>query len=1025
MTYKRINNILGWFVFAIAAFTFISTAEPTVSFWDCGEYIATATKLQVGHPPGAPTFQLIGRMFSMLAGGDVTKIAFMVNVMSALASAFTIMFMFWSLTMLIKKMALRINNEMTVGTQMAIFGSALVGALAYTFTDSFWFSAVEGEVYAMSSMFTALVFWAILKWEQVADQKDSLRWLILIAYLIGLSIGVHLLNLLTVPAIVFVIYFKKFKPTTWGAIKVFFLSIFILGFILFGIIPGIVYLFGKIEILFVNGFGLPFNSGTIFFALAIIAATIWGYIYTQKHDRPVINAMVLSFAFLLIGYTTFLILVIRSNANTPIDENNPEDAVSLLSYLNREQYGSTPLVSGPYYNAPVTKMEDGSPIYSRDSKVGKYVVIDDKKGSIPVYDSRYTTFFPRMWSNQQAQHGINYRALGGISNDPEGRKIPTFGQNIAYMFNYQLDYMYLRYFMWNFVGRQNDIQGYGDLYNGNWLSGISFIDEWRLGPQDNIPESMKSKGRNTYFFLPFLLGLFGLYFHYTKDRKNAIIVTLLFFMTGLAIAINLNMAAYQPRERDYAFAASFYAFAMWIGVGAFAVFHYLRSKVEAKTAAVIATVGCTVLVPVLMANQNWDDHNRSNRYTVLAIASDYLNSCAPNAILFTNGDNDTFPLWYAQEVEGIRTDVRVCNLSLFNTDWYMDQMKRKAYDSDPVPMQMTHDMYRSGTREYLPVIDEFDTFVSIKKVVNDFLDESKRMPFNNGKMMNYVSSRKFYIDVDTALVLKNGTVAPEDAGKIVKRIEWQISDNIVQKNMLGMMDILANFNWKRPIYFAITTGSDAYFGLEEYFQLEGLAYHFVPIRTPRSEENPSATRVNTRILYNNMMNKFTWGNINNPTIYLSEDNTRLAMSFRNTFSKLAHALIDEGKNDSAFKVLNKAVEIFPNKLIPENYYSLNLAQAYYRIGTPISIAKGDEITNNVLKNSDSELAYFFRFNKNDIKSVDRKIQENNSIMYQVVQISGMFKRTQIEQKSKALLNSYYQKWMQSKGYTGDQMPPMQ
>lgn len=1034
MTYKKLNNILGWFVFAIAAFTYISTAEPTASFWDCGEYIATAAKLQVGHPPGAPTFQLIGRIFSMFAGGDMSKVAFMVNVMSALVSALTILFMFWSLTMLIKKLAMRVCKEMTTGVQWAIFGSSMVGALAYTFTDSFWFSAVEGEVYAMSSMCTALVFWAILKWEQVADQKDSLRWIILIAYIVGLSIGVHLLNLLTVPAIVFVIYFKKFTPTLWGGVKAFLLSIFILAFILYGIVPGIVWLFGKFEIMFVNWFGLPFNSGTIFFALLIIGLLVWGYRYTVKHDRPVVNAIVLAFTFILIGYTTFLILVIRSNANTPIDENNPEDAVSLLSYLNREQYGSTPLFKGPYYNAPAIRAEDGNPVYARDDKAGKYVIIDDRKGTEMVYDPRYTTLFPRMWSNQQAQHIANYKSIAGIKNDPENQKIPTFGQNLWFMTDYQLGYMYLRYFMWNFVGRQNDIQGYGDVFNGNWISGINFLDEIRLGPQDNIPNSMKSKGRNVYFFLPFLLGIIGLFFQFSKDRHNAIIVTMLFFMTGLAIALYLNMAAYQPRERDYAFAASFYAFAMWIGVGAFAIFDFLRKKVDPKTAALVSTVGCTLLVPVLMAKQNWDDHNRSNRYTVLAIASNYLNSCAPNAILFTNGDNDTFPLWYAQEVEGIRTDVRVCNMSLFNTDWYMDQMKRKAYKSDPVPMQMTHDLYRSGTRDYIPVIEKYDTFANIKTVVKDFLDDSKRETFNNGKVMNYVSSRQFYLDVDTALVLKNGTVAPEDADKIVKRIEWKISDNIIQKNMLGLMDILANFNWKRPLYFATTTGSDTYFGLEEYFQLEGLAYHLVPIRTPRNEENPSATRVNTRILYDNMMNKFVWGNINNPTIYLSEDNTRLALNFRGAFAKLAHALIDEGdrdttlratKNGMALKVLAKAVELFPNNLIPDNYYSLNLSQAYYRINTTEALSKGDAISNSVMKNCEDELRYCFLLKKSLLPLADRKIQENISVLYNLSEITRMFKRTSVEQKAKALLNEYYPKWMQTKGYSGSEMPPMQ
>jgi len=1005
--YKLLNNIIGWAVFLIAAITYISTAEPTASFWDCGEYIATAYKLQVGHPPGAPTFQLFGRIFSMMAGGDVSKVAFMINTMSALCSAFTILFLFWSLTMLIKRLSLKDGNELDIAKTIAIFGSAVVGSLAYTFSDTFWFSAVEGEVYAMSSMFTAIVFWAILKWEQVAEQKDSLRWLLLIAFLVGLSIGVHLLNLLTVPAIVFVIYFKKFKTSRKGIFYASILSLLILIGILYGIIPGIVYLYGKIEIFFVNILRLPFNSGSIFFTLFIIAAIIWGLNYTKKKIKPILNATILSFAFLLIGYSTFLILIIRSNANPPIDENNPEDAVSLLSYLNRDQYGKTPLFYGQYYNAPAINFKDGTPYYSKDKKKGKYVVTDDRKKSVPVYDKRYTTVFPRMWSNQQSQHIANYKSYAGITNDPENKKIPTFGQNLKYMFSYQIGYMYFRYFMWNFVGRQNDIQGYGGLTNGNWLSGIEFLDEARIGPQDNIPETMKNKGRNRYYFIPLILGLLGLIFHFSKHKNDAVIVTLLFFMTGLAIAIYLNMQAYQPRERDYAFAASFYAFAIWLGIGVYAIFDKLKKFTNPKLVAVGTSAICLLLVPTIMAKENWDDHDRSNRYTVLAVATNYLNSCAPNAIIFTNGDNDTFPLWYAQEVEGVRTDIRICNLSLFNTDWYIDQMKRKAYNSEPVPMQMTQDQYRQGNRDYLFVYEKYNDYTNIKTVVNDFLDDSQKVPLSSGKSANIVTARKLFIPVDTLLVVQNGTVAPQDADKIVKRIEWEFSDNIVQKNMLGMMDILANFDWKRPIYFATTTGNDAYFGLEEYFQLEGLAYRLVPIKTPKNDNNAYFGRVRTDVLYDNLMNKFIWGNINDPKINLNEDNTRITTHFRNSFAKLATALIDEGKKDSALKVLNKINEIIPNKLIPYNYVSISQMIDYYRIDTPDAIKKGDEMFKDILNNNDIELVYFNRFRGEKKKSLEREISINISILYELTKIAKQFNRIELEKTANDIFNKHY------------------
>ena len=699
--FQRLNNYIGWAIFILASLVYILTSEPTASFWDCGEYIATAVKLQVGHPPGAPTFQLIGRFFSLFAS-DPTHVARMVNTMSALCSGLTILFLFWSLTMLIKKVVCPDNSDMNITKTITIIGSSLVGALAYTFSDTFWFSAVEGEVYAMSSFFTALVFWAMLKWEAVAFEKKSFKWLIFIAYMVGLSIGVHLLNLLTIPAMVFIYYFKTHKSTPKGIFYSLLISLFLLAGVLFGIIPWVVNLAGIIEIFFVNSLGLPFNTGTIFYFALLIGGLVVGIYYTQKKVKVVLNTILLSFAFILIGYSTFLILVIRSNANTPIDENNPEDAVALLSYLNREQYGDTPLFHGQYYNAPVVDMKDGSPFYVRDKKAGKYVVSDTRKYSIPVYDPKYTTVFPRMWSSQQDQHAENYKEWAGIKGDNDNTRVPSFGENLTFFRTYQLGYMYFRYFMWNFAGRQNDVQGFGGQLNGNWISGIKFIDEWRLGPQDNKPESMKSKGDNKLFFLPLLLGLVGVFYHIKKDKKNAFVVGLLFLMTGLAISIFLNMYAFQPRERDYAFAASFYAFAIWIGFGVAGLIEWVSKKMPGKVAAIAVSLICLLLVPGIMAKEEWNDHDRSDRYTVLATASNYLNSCAPNSILFTNGDNDTFPLWYAQEVEGIRTDVRVCNLSLLNTDWYVDQMKRKAYNSDPLPISMTKDQYKQGTRDYRP-----------------------------------------------------------------------------------------------------------------------------------------------------------------------------------------------------------------------------------------------------------------------------------------------------------------------------------
>ncbi len=1049
--YKKWNNLIGWFVFIVASAVYILTSEPTASFWDCGEYIATSFKLQVGHPPGAPFFQLIGRFFSMFAFGHTELVARMVNTMSALASGFTILFLFWSITLLAKKMVLR-NGEMTDGKVIAIFGSAIVGALAYTFSDSFWFSAVEGEVYASSSFYTAITFWAILKWDENADEKHNLRWLILIAYLVGLSIGVHLLNLLAIPAIVFVYYFKKYKTTRKGIIISALFSVFLLAFVLYGIIPYIVKLSGAFERLFVNSFGLPFGSGTIIYFGILIAGILWTLAYAKKHHKVVLNTIILSMVFLLIGYSSFFILVIRSNANTPIDENNPDNATALVSYLERDQYGSTPLFSGPYYNAPVISYEDGNPVYTKayiiksgkqeiakfydknnaekflkqnaantDLKIiGKYVISDDKKNDNPVYDPRFTTIFPRMWSNTDQMHINAYKSWANIKGTPitvqgrNGEEVimkPTFGENLRFFFGYQLRYMYFRYFMWNFAGRQNDLQGRGDLINGNWISGIPALDRWMLGPQDNIPEHMKSRGTNKFYMLPLFLGLIGLFFQMNKDTNSGWVVALLFFLTGIAIVIYLNQYAYQPRERDYAFAASFYAFAIWIGLGVYAIFDFLSKKIEPKLAAILSTLLCFLLVPTIMASEGWDDHDRSERYTALHFAENYLNSCAPNAILFTNGDNDTFPLWYAQEVEGIRTDVRVINLSLLNTDWYIDQAKRKAYDSEPVPFSLTKEQYIQGTRDFVLFDKSANTqgiYVNVKEAMRFIEDDNNMRMMSNNKMMSYFPTDRFSIPVDKDAVIKNGVVKEELRDSILNAVNWVMSGYGVQKAQLMQLDLLANFDWKRPVYFAITTGNEAYIGLENYFQLEGLAYRLVPMNAHSTDGQPGT--VNTSIMYDNLMNKYKWGNMTNPKVYLDETNMRMTMNFRNIFARLANALMDEGKKDSAIKVLNRCMELMPDSKIPYNMFVMPMAEAYYKAGES---KKANEILNKLLDNNASELAYYFRFTGEDTHKMDTDKRQNLGIINRIKEIAATQKQKQLEDKSNKIFEQYYQMYINS------------
>lgn len=1013
--YQRLNNIIGWLVFLVAAFTYLSTMEATASFWDCGEYIACAYKLEVGHPPGAPLFLLIGRFFSLFAFGDVTKVGMMINAMSALCSAFTILFLFWSITALARKVVNK-GEEFTSGNMYAVFGAGIVGALAYTFSDSFWFSAVEGEVYAMSSFFTAIVFWCILKWErEVDDNPHADRWIILIAYLVGLSIGVHLLNLVAIPAIVFIYYFKKNEKITRNSlILTGAISIVILGGIQAGVIPMVVKLAAKMELLFVNGMGLPFNSGIIFYFLLLIGGIVWGLRYTAKKVKPILNTIILCFTVILIGYSTFIVLVIRSQANPPMDENNPENAVNLLSYLNREQYGTWPIMYGQYYSAPVVDEEDGSPYYAKDEKKGRYEVWDDRKGAIRVYDEDFCTIFPRMWSDQP-QHIAGYRRWTNPKNfkhktvkDPYSGKnvskeIPTFGENLKFFFKYQIGQMYSRYFLWNFVGRQNDIQGHGNATEGNWMSGLPIFENPNIGDkQTGLPDGAdKNKAKNVLYGLPFILGLIGLYYHIRKDRRNAAVIGLLFFFTGVAIVVYLNQKPMEPRERDYAYAASFYAFAFWIGFGVLAIFDLLGKWMNKTTSAIGATLVCMLAVPTLMAKEEWDDHDRSQRTIARDFAANYLNSCAPNAILFTNGDNDTFPLWYAQEVEGIRTDVRVVCLELLNTDWYIDQMVHKAYDSDPVPFSFTKWQYRQGTREAVVFSyfqgKEIKGNINIKDLIEFIKIEDNDHLVQAGKYdwYNFFPTKNMSIPVDSATVVNNGTVPKELANRVVKSIDWSpcipetSSDSYLQKNDVMMLDLLAHNDWKRPIYFAATAPASSYLNLAPYLQLEGLAYRLVPVKQ-NEIESQQETRVATDIMYDNFMNKFKWGNMNKPGVFL--DNVFLSscvLNIRQRAGTLATALVEEGKKDKAIKVLDKCLEVTPFENCPIDGTLYSVVYGYYQAG---AMDKANALAKTLFDNYENNINYVYGLDRDQIGDYGSEMRQAQGIMEQLVSFAGYYKQ---------------------------------
>ncbi|MDL2252100.1 DUF2723 domain-containing protein, partial [Odoribacter sp. OttesenSCG-928-J03] len=1011
---KLINNVAGWVVFLIASITYILTCEPTTSLWDCGEFITTSVGLQVGHPPGAPLFMIISRLFAIFAPSP-EKQALMINYMSALASGFTILFLFWTISHLARKLVMSDNNEASLGQVIAIMGAATIGALAYTFSDTFWFSAVEGEVYALSSLFTAVVFWAILKWENVADEKYSNRWLILIAYLIGLSIGVHLLNLLAIPAIVFVYYFKKYKPTKAGIIKTGAVSLVILGFVNFMLIPGLIKVAGWFELFFVNNMGLPFNTGVLVYAFLIIAGLSYGIWYTLKNNRTILNTILSCFVVILIGYSSYSMVVIRSISNPPIDENSPDNVFSLLSYINREQYGDSPLLYGQYYNAPILEYNETDPIYYQNKRTGVYDVVGHKAEY--KYDSRFCTFLPRMHSRSRPFFEQEYERWAGKPNGPiymvngTPRQSPSFGNNMKYLFNYQLGHMYWRYFMWNFSGRQNDTQGYGDIRNGNWITGIKFLDEIRLGNLSEATDSMKAeKALNKYYMLPFILGLLGMFYQYRKGKKGKQdfwVVMLLFVLTGIAIIMFLNQTPREPRERDYAYAGSFYAYAIWIGLGVLAIWELLNKKLNSRVSAMIATGVCLLVVPLNMAAENWDDHSRAKRFATLAHAKNYLNSCAPNAILFTYGDNDTFPLWYAQEVEGIRRDIRIVNLSLLSGAWYIDQINRKAYESERVKISVTEEQYHDGVRDVIYIVERFKS-ANLKDVM-DFVSSDKPGTMykdpRGGDAFNYLPTRTLTIPVNKEKVLANGTVDARFADSIVDQMEIKIKGEYLTKSQWMVLDIMAENDWDRPVYFGIGLGADSYMGFEDYFQLEGATYRVIPVKTPAADKYADYGIINDSILYNNIK-KFDWGNIKDPNVNMDNfhKNTVSVMRYRSTFLRLSEALRHNNQPEKAVEVLDMSQEELPSSQIPLDYFLINYIPSYYALG---EIDKANRLVRDYLDFHYQELKYFnsLRPKHRQDGEISRSERDSRYMIEMLKRMTREFGQTELTREIEAKIES--------------------
>ena len=1028
--FNKWNTILGWSSFAIALITYTLTVEPTMSFWDCGEYISTAAKLEVGHPPGAPFYQILGAFFSMFAFGNNELVALMVNMLSVFSSAFTILFMFWSSTILLKKI---ISNytELDNSKLIVVLGSSFVGALTFTFSDSFWNSAIEAEVYAMASLFIAILLWLGLRWEEEMNTPRGNRWLLLISLVIGLSFGVHFMALLTIPAIGFLYFFKNYKKIT---VKNFIIAniiiVAVLLFIFKLLLPYTLAFFGKMEIFMVNSIGLPFNSGTIFALLLIIAFFYFGLKYTREKGHPFYNTVILCILFLLIGFSTWMMLPIRANANVVINENKPSDAAEVLAYYNREQYGVNPLFYGPQYTDTFAGLDadqpylDKKPNYERDYKTGKYVIVNNYKNAEQNTDDNHKAVLPRLWSTEHienyisftgvpkfqlnhnypyeedlAQYGVNLEelseeqineAVAQLKNELTSSinefktayaqkqvdnedyvaflkkysdyliiEKPSALDNLSFMFEYQFGYMYGRYLLWNFVGRQNDIQGKYDNLDGNWISGIDFVDELHLGKgtQTNLTDDAKNnKGRNVYFFLPFIIGLIGLMYHAQRDLKSFYVLLVLFLFTSIALKIFLNERPFEPRERDYALVGSFYVFAIWVGFGVYAIYEIVTGYVKSKLAGPIVIAACLLASPILMATQNWDDHDRSNKYTALAMAKNYLNSCEQNAILFTIGDNDTFPLWYAQEIEGIRTDVKIVNTSLFMTDWYIDQQKNKTYKAEGLPISFKHDEYVGDKLDYVAHVPKTDARWDVKALIDFIKDSRSTIDLENGQTIHFYPTNKIRIPVDKNNIIQNKVVNPKYNDSIVPFIDLDIKGRAMYKNRLMMLDVIANNNWKRPIYFTGGSfGDDDYLWMKDYLQLDGLVYKLVPVKTKNNPESPlDMGQIDSEKMYN-IINKWEWGNGERTDIYHDPETRKNSISYRTNMARLMQQLIYEEKNDKAEKIIELALNKMPMDYY--GYYTMvePFASGYYQIGKK---EKARELLNKLVNKYKQSLTYY-------------------------------------------------------------------
>lgn len=926
MNYSRINTIGGWLCFVIAAFTYILTLDQSVSFWDCGEFISSAFRMEVVHQPGAPIVSMIQKLFSIFAFGDKTKVAYFINISSALASAGTILFLFWTITALARKTVIKRSEEITNQKIIGIMGAGFVGALAYAFSDSFWFSAVEAEVYAMSSLCSAIVFWGILKWESQADEPKSDRWLLFVAYMMGISIGVHILNLLTIPALIFVYYFKKNQSPDWkGILKVFLISIAVLAAVQFGIIQYVISFAASFDYFFVNTLGLGFGTGILFFAVFLIGGLVYGIRYSILKNKRVLNLVMLFTVLLLFGYSSFALLIIRAQAKPNLNNYNVDNVFSFSRYVSRDQYGDRPLLYGENYNSEKIGIKETGKIIRKGDK--KY----EPAGTKSEYVFADKTLLPRMYSDKP-EHVNFYKSYMGFDDEHK----PTLLDNLKYMFSFQTGQMYMRYFMWNFVGRQDNEDGQLGGKDGNWLSGVKPLDAIRLGNQKNLPPSIvEHKAYNRFFFLPLIIGLIGAVWHFKRNQKDAGVIGLLFVFTGVAIVVYLNSVPVEPRERDYAYVGSFYAFAIWIGLGVLGLKDWFSQKLTPLRASIFATVIALFGAPIIMANQGWDDHDRSDSHMARDMSVNYLKSCAPNAILFTYGDNDTYPVWYAQEVENIRPDVRVVNLSLFTADWYIDGMRKKQNESAPLPITLKHEQYVEGTRDIMYYQDyKIAQHIELQEILDVLLsdhDEDK-VTMTDGSKYNVLPTKNLKLAVSPQQVLDTGTVPKEDAGKIASSMEWTYNSNFVTKGTLALFDILTHNNWERPIYFSGAMPDEQYLGLNKYLYSEGLNKRLLPLK-PDTAITQDFDRVNLKPMYNNLMNVYGFGNIKYAN-HLDRQSADDVAMISNMFNGLLTGLINEGKIFESKRAVNKYFEVIPAKFysrrqvmstyyFTENLYRLN------------------------------------------------------------------------------------------------------